>query len=88
MTCSSGSTTLLQHRCLATLMNLAARKGAKPGLAERVLAYLEAGDKADPEDTAGRPCNISCSSPWIGPRTWPNGSGRGSRPATPTTAGG
>ena len=42
---------LLQHRCLATLMNLAARKGAKAGLAERVLAYLEAGDKADPEDT-------------------------------------
>ena len=28
-------------------MNLAARKGAKAGLAERVLAYLEAGDKAD-----------------------------------------
>ena len=41
---------LLQHRCLATLMNLAARKGAKAGLADRVLAYLEAGDKADPED--------------------------------------
>ncbi len=41
---------LLQHRCLVTLMNLAARKGAKAGLAERVLAYLEAGDKADAED--------------------------------------
>jgi hypothetical protein len=42
---------LLQHRCLTTLMNLAARKGAKAGLAERVLAYLEAGEKADPENT-------------------------------------
>ena len=51
MTCSNGWTTLMQHRCLVTLMNLAARKGAKAGLAERVLAYLEAGDKADAEDT-------------------------------------
>ena len=43
---------LWQHRCLTTLMNLAARKDAKAGLAERVLAYLEAGDKAaDGEDT-------------------------------------
>ena len=43
---------LLQQRCLVTLMNLAARKGAKVGLADRVLACLEAGDKAaDVEDT-------------------------------------
>jgi len=42
---------LLHRRCLVTLMNLAARRGARVGLAERVLAYLEAGDKADPDDT-------------------------------------
>ncbi|MGA2032621.1 MAG: VIT domain-containing protein [Thermoguttaceae bacterium] len=42
---------LFERRCLVTLMNLAARKGAKAGLAERVLAYLEAGDKAETEDT-------------------------------------
>ncbi len=42
---------LLQHRCLVTLMNLASRKSAKPGLADRVLAYLEAGEKAEPENS-------------------------------------
>ena len=42
---------LMQHRCLVTLMNLAARKNAKPGLADRVLAYLETGDRANPEET-------------------------------------
>ncbi len=42
---------LMQRRCLVTLMNLAARKSAKAGLADCVLAYLEAGDKADTEDT-------------------------------------
>ena len=43
---------LLQHRCLTTLVNLAARKGVKTGLADRVLAYLEVRDKtADTEDT-------------------------------------
>jgi tetratricopeptide (TPR) repeat protein len=43
-------TDLLHHRCLVTLMNLSARKAAKPALAERVLAYLEAGEKAEPEN--------------------------------------
>ena len=32
-------------------MNLAARKSAKPALVDRVLAYLEAGEKAAPEET-------------------------------------
>jgi predicted Zn-dependent protease len=42
---------LLHHRCLVTLMNMAARKTAKPALVDRVLAYLEAGGKAAPEET-------------------------------------
>ncbi len=42
---------LMQNRCLTTLMNLAARKNAKPGLVDRVLAYLDAAEKANPEDT-------------------------------------
>jgi hypothetical protein len=41
---------IMQHRCLATLMNLAARKSAPAGLADRVQAYLEAGDRVDLED--------------------------------------
>jgi tetratricopeptide (TPR) repeat protein len=41
---------LLQHRYLVTVINLASRKGAKPSTADRVLAYLDTGAKADPED--------------------------------------
>ncbi len=37
----------LRHRYLVTIMNLAARKTAPPGLADRVLAYLDAGAKTD-----------------------------------------
>ena len=43
-------TYILRHRYLLTLMNLAARKEAKPALADRVLAYLEAGEKAEPDE--------------------------------------
>jgi tetratricopeptide (TPR) repeat protein len=39
---------LLRHRYLVTVMNLAARKTAQPGLADRVLAYLDAGANTDP----------------------------------------
>jgi tetratricopeptide (TPR) repeat protein len=34
---------VLRQRHLVTLMNLAARKGAEPGLAERLLKYIDAG---------------------------------------------
>jgi Flp pilus assembly protein TadD len=34
---------MLRQRYLVTLMNLAARKGAEPGLAERLLKYIDAG---------------------------------------------
>src|SRR5262249_53759331 len=34
---------VLRHRCLVTLMHLAARKGADPALADRLLKYLEKG---------------------------------------------
>ncbi|MGA2799107.1 MAG: hypothetical protein ABSE63_16125, partial [Thermoguttaceae bacterium] len=40
----------LRHRYLITLMNLAARKGAKPELSERLLKYLDEALAADTED--------------------------------------
>jgi predicted Zn-dependent protease len=41
---------VLRQRYLTTLMNLAARKGAEPAAAERLLKYLARGVTADPED--------------------------------------
>ena len=41
---------MLHHRYLVTLMNLAARKTAKPELAPRVLAYLEQTAAAEPQE--------------------------------------
>ncbi len=79
---------VLQHRCLATLMNLAARKGAKAGLAERVLPIWRSATRSIRKTPAGRRSNTRCSLPWTGRRSLPNGSGRGSRAATPIMAGG
>jgi predicted Zn-dependent protease len=41
---------VLRQRYLVTVMNLAARKGAEPGLVERVVKYLDKGIAADPDD--------------------------------------
>ena len=65
---------LMQHRCLATLMNLAARKGAEAGLADRVLAYLDAGDKADAEDTRWKAMQYEFLVALIGPKSSSSGS--------------
>ena len=46
---TAGLRGILRYRCLVTLVNLAARKDAKPALVDRLAAYLAAAAKDEPE---------------------------------------
>ena len=84
---------ILRTRHLVTLANLAARKGAKPELIDRLLSYV---DQAIAQQTrrsrkqvlpAGSTSSINCWWPWIGRRNWQRTCSSGSESTIPTTAG-